>query len=569
MGDGLNDRVRIERSSSLRRALSSHLRSHQPLLAAAILSLLALLLGLTLVSPRAEADGGGSRPYELAQLGIVGTQGISYFTDCDNGGIQSNCGGAPAHWFEQDLPLPVCTHQFNRLSTLSADAFRSYVRDAAAMWNTTDAAVGFDYTEDCAFGFRWNGNNSQHEIGFDDSRNMVTGNAAAISRGSWFDIPIVGPLIDRRFVEFDVIIDQTIDVPEICTRSIIAHELGHVLGFGHSSDPLDLMYNSFDPDQPSTCPIEATETERSVIQDLYGVNRSPELEPLSNVQINPGDSVTIIAIGSDPEEDPLVYVWEQIAGTPVVLVVEGAEVSFTSPRSSGPAIELQVTVTDRFAHSAMETVRVSSEKPRGVPSFASFRAGTGALAGGVVLSWTELEGIDTYEYCTSFPFSSAPLSCTNRANPFGEIDWGTVVTTAGSANQTRNFTGGVREVSMSACNTVGCTQHGVGPLVGGLEWPAWEMDFDYMAMAFDVPTAGIKFTIGGVTNISGPKRRFEIWVGSVSEPLQERILSCGFVKPGSTCIGLLTPKDDGHLTDLTIVSTRNGTPTTEQQIRIR
>ena len=221
----------------------------------------------------------------------------------------------------------------------------------------------------------------------------------------------------------------------------------------------------------------------------------------------------------------------------------------------------------------MATVSVSSddssEKPRGVPSFASFKAGTGALAGGVALGWTELEGTATYEYCTSFPFSLTPLTCTNLATPFGEVDWDTVVTTAGSADQTRVFTGGAREVSMSACNAAGCTQPGVGPLVGGLEWPAWEMDFDYLAMAFDVPAVGIKFTIGGVTNVAGPERRFELWVGSASDPLQERIWSCGFLKPGSTCIGLLTPKDDGHLSHLTIVSTRNGTPTTEQQIRIR
>lgn len=537
-----------------------------------VLAALWLAVSLSLPSTEAEADGEGWRPYEVTQLGIVGVQGISYFTDCDDGGIQSNCGGVPARWFIDDLPLSVCTHQFNRPSNLSAEDFRSYVSDAAAMWNTMESAVGFNYTGDCTSGFRWDDGNDRHEIGFDDSRNVVTGSAAAISRGSWFDIPLVGTPIDRQFVEFDVIIDQTIDIPEVCIRSVIAHELGHVLGFGHSSEKTDLMFNSFNPSDLSTCPTGAADAEHDFLQELYGVNLSPELEVLANLVVTPGDEVTIVAAGSDPEDDALTYAWELLSGTEVSLTVDGAEVSFTAP-DSGPAVELQVTVTDRFAHTATATVSVSSdnstEKPSGVPSFASFKAGTGSMAGGVALGWTEREGAATYQYCTSFPFSSVPLSCTNLATPFGQVEWDTVVSSAGSASETRVFTGGAREVSMSACNAAGCTPSGVGPLVGGLQWPAWELDFDYLAMAFDVPSVGIKFTIGGVTNIEGPERRFELWVGSEDDPLQERIWSCGFVKPGSTCIGLLTPRDEGHLSHLTIVSSRNGTPRTEHQIRIR
>jgi hypothetical protein len=553
----------------LPRAFSTRLRSHRPLLVAVALTLLSLSFGLALANARAEADGGGSRQYEVTQFGIVGEQGISYFTDCDDGGMRANCGGAPGRWFAADLPLPICTHQFNRPSNLDAEDFRTYVRDAVAMWNSVEAAVGFVYTEDCTIGFRWDDNNDRHEIGFDDSRNAVTGSAAAITRGSWFDIPIIGTPIERRFVEFDVIIDQTFNIPEVCMRSVIVHELGHVVGFGHSSLKTDLMFNSFDPADLSTCPIEVTGAERAFVQDLYGLNLSPTISPLPDRLVTPGKTVWIVAAGSDPENDLLTYAWEQVSGGLVALEAAGAKVSFTAPDGRGELLELQVTVTDSFGHSVVATVSVrsdeSTEKPSEIPSFASFKAGSG----GVALGWTGSDGAATYEYCTSFPFSATTLTCTDLATPFGEVAWDTLVSTAGRADQTRVFTSGVREVSMSGCNAAGCTPSGVGPLVGGLEWPAWEIDFDYLMMAFDVSVANIKFTIGGVTNIEGPERRFELWVGSASDPLQERIWSCGFLKPGATCIGLLMPKDSGHLTHLTIVSSRNGTPRTEHQIRIR
>lgn len=549
---------------------SPKLGLHGPV--AVVVATLALIAGaLVLLVPGAGAEGigHGARPIDA---NVSSVAGIQYFTDCDDGSITSDCGGAPGRWFSEAIPVKLCTHQFGRPSSISAEQFRTYVADATEMWNTLDASVGYHYQGDCTSGFRWEDDNGVNEVGFDDSRNVVTGSAAAIARGSWFDIPFFGIPTDRRFVEFDVIVDVGTGVPEVCTRSVIAHELGHVLGFGHSAKRTDLMFNSFDPDDLATCPAGASSDERTVLQGLYGINRAPALQIQTKQVAIPGKAVTLLASATDPEDDPISYEWKQTAGTVVALQAVGAKATFTAPDNKAP-LQFTVSARDNYRHRALAIVSVTLDGNTGLPvlqpSFARFDAGTGSLAGGSALGWTNRDDAATYQFCTSVPFTTAPQSCTSQASPTAAMDWDVVLGTIGDANARRVFNSGTRETSMAACNAAGCTVPGVGPLVGGLRWPSWDVDFDYLAMAFDVPGSNIRFTIGGVTNIEGPARRFEIYVGTADDPLQKRIWSCGNVPVNGVCFGLLTPNDKGHLSHVTIVSSRAGTPTTEHQIRVR
>ena len=554
-----------------RASSSPNLRLRVPL-AASALAFAAIAMALVLLVPVANAEGGGrgARPIDKV---LAATQGIAYFTDCDDGGVTTECGGAPGHWFSDGIPVTLCTHQFARPASLTAEQFRTLVEDATEMWNTLEAAVGFEYIGDCPSGFRWEDDNDVNEVGFDDSRNVVTGSAAAIARGSWFDIPFFGIPVDRRFVEFDVIIDAGELIPEVCLQSVIAHEFGHVLGFGHSDERTDLMFNSFDPDDLETCPTTASADEHELLQQLYGQNGAPELEVVATQIAVPGTSVTLVAGASDPDGDPVTFHWEQTGGNDVTFLALGSTIRFTPPENSVAPLEFSVEVRDIYRHFDIATITVTLDASTGLPvllpSFASFAVGTGSLAGGSALGWSPRDDASSYQFCTSIPFSNIPESCSNQVFPTAAMDWDTVVGTIGAADVRRVFTTGARETSMAACNAAGCTGQGVGPLIGGLRWPSWDMDFDYLAMAFDVSGTNVKFTIGGVTNISEASRRFDIYVGTAADPLQERIWSCGTVAVNGVCFGLLTPSDDGHLSHITIVSSRAGTPTTEHRIRVR
>ena len=54
---------------------------------------------------------------------------------------------------------------------------------------------------------------------------------------------------------------------------------------------------------------------------------------------------------------------------------------------------------------------------------------------------------------------------------------------------------------MSGCNSVGCSDAGLGPHIGGIQWEHWDINFDFLAMAYDVPAANLQFSIGGVVKL--------------------------------------------------------------------
>ncbi|HEV8584730.1 MAG TPA: Ig-like domain-containing protein [Methylomirabilota bacterium] len=270
--------------------------------------------------------------------------------------------GSPARWFEPDTGQAVTMYLNSGGQPLAATQGFDQVRQGLAAWSNDPQSV-FRYTDGGftgAAGMRFDGVNA---VSFNDPDGLMdppvncTGTLAV---GGFFkstdESRVVNGTTFMRILEGDVVFNdgwQGCGYYETFANfaEVATHELGHVLGLGHSSDSNATMYASAHFDGRGAS-IKA--------DDLAGLRFIYPIPPLSLAFSAPGSGATVsgtttVSLATSGGVGPYTYQVRLDGG----VIGSSASFGWNTTSTADGAHTLSATVTDSGGRSASASISVT------------------------------------------------------------------------------------------------------------------------------------------------------------------------------------------------------------------